>query len=69
VDMKAVMQAGLEAGWVLSLQTDKRYPGKGTSFAMGQVRCFHLDWARLENSTQSAPMLAEVVKMMNKGGK
>ena len=69
VDMKAVMQAGFDEGWVLSLNPEKRYPGKGTNYAMGQVRCFQLDWVRLENSTQSAPMLAEVIKMMNKGGK
>lgn len=69
VDMKAIMQAGFDEGWVLALNPEKRYPGKGTNFAMGQVRCFQLDWARLENSTQQAPMLAEVIKMMNKGGK
>lgn len=69
VDMKAIMQAGVDAGWVMSLEPEKRYPGKGTNFAMGQHWCFMLDWARLENSTQSAPMLAEVVKMINKGGK
>lgn len=69
VDMKAMLKAGYEAGWVLSLTPDKRYPGKGTNFAMGQVRCIPLDWARLENSTQTAPMLAEVVQMCNKGGK
>ena len=69
VDMKAVMQAGVDAGWVLSMEPEKRYPGKGTNFAMGQSWCFVLDWSRLENSTQSSPMLAEVIKMINKGGK
>lgn len=69
VDMKAMLKAGYDAGWVLSLTPDKRYPGRGTNFAMGQVRCIPLDWARLENSTQTAPMLAEVVQLCNKGGK
>lgn len=69
VDMKAMVQAGFEAGWVLNTTPEKRYPGKGTNFAMGQVRCFQLDWARLENSTQSAPALAQVVQMANRGGK
>lgn len=67
VDMKAVMKSAFESGWALSESAEKRYPGKGTNFAMGQTRCFTLDWARLENSVQTAPHIAEVVSMMNRG--
>jgi hypothetical protein len=67
-DPKALIQAAFERGWVKSLTPEKRYPGKGTNFAMGQVRCYILDWSRLENSTQTAPHLAEVVHLLNVGG-
>lgn len=67
VDPKAMISAAHERGWVKSLVSEKRYPGKGTNFAMGQTRCFILDWALLENSSQTAPHLAEVVHLMNTG--
>jgi len=69
IDPKATINAGVAQGWVLNKGiSEKRYPGKGSNHAMGQVRCFILDWAKLENSTNVSPMLAEVVKLCNKGG-
>ena len=67
IDVKAMILAAVESGWVLNAMPEKRYPGKGTNYAMGQIRCYHLDWGRLENSTQTAPHLAQVVNLMNKG--
>lgn len=68
IDPKATITAGVGQGWVLGAgETEKRYPGKGTNFAMGQVRCFVLDWAKLENSVTTMPMLAEVVKICSGG--
>jgi hypothetical protein len=67
VDPKSMISAAYDRGWVKSLVSEKRYPGKGTNFAMGQTRCFILDWALLGNSVQTAPHLAEVVHMMNTG--
>jgi len=67
VDVKSMIKAAFEAGWVMDLTPEKRYPGKGTNYAMGQVRCYLLDWNLLENSTQTTPVLANVVSLLNRG--
>lgn len=65
-DVRAMALAAYRAGWLLSEDTDKRYPGKGTNYTMGQVRCFIVNWAALESSASSNPQLAEVIQMFDK---
>lgn len=67
LDMKAIIRAGVKEGWILSENAEKRYPGKGTYFPMGQPRCYTLDWARLEASTQVQPQLAEIIQLAARG--
>lgn len=69
VDMGSLIRSGVAEGWVMSEVSEKKYPGRGTNYAMGQCRCFLLDWGRLENSTNVAPALAAVVQLVSKGGK
>ena len=64
VSLKAVIQAAVAKGWIMEPDSTLRYPGKGTPFAMGQSRCYTINWARLENSLSADPHMAKVIRLM-----
>lgn len=67
-DSNAMMIAAKHAGWLVSEDAERRYPGKGTNYTMGQIRCFTINWAALESSASSSPQLADVIQMFDKKG-
>lgn len=67
VDVNEVIREGVANGWVLNNGVmDRRYPSKGTNYAMGQIRCYVIDWAQLTNSAGLSHQLAELVQLCNK---
>lgn len=65
-DSGAMMFAANRAGWLISEEAEKRYPGKGTNYTMGQIRCFSINWAALESSASINPQLADVIQLFDK---
>ena len=66
IDVKEMMAAAFDLGWIRSPIPSKHYPGKGTHFTMGQCRCYELDLSKLEASAHLAPILADVVQLVHK---